>query len=434
MKLRILLINPWIYDFAAYNFWARPLGLLKVAEYLSSFDTDLSLLDCTDSFHAKRYGAGRFTSEPVAKPRLLKEMPRQYKRYGISIDTFIDRLKDAMPFEAVLMTSIMSYWYPGVQTVVELIRETLGSIPVILGGIYPTLYHEHASRNSGADFIYSGSAGDALNFALYTFGFRLSRKKDSLPYYDLGLYESHPFAPLLTTEGCPFTCSYCASRLLRPAYTRRPPAEVLREIRDLYSLGVRDYAFYDDALLFDADHFVKPLLRNLVGEGLDVRFHTPNGLHARFIDEELARLMKTANFTSLRLSLETIDNDRQTATGGKVNSEDMVRAVGNLKARGFTKQELGVYLMYGLPGQDIQEVRDGVRFLKDLGVRINLTEFCPIRGTGSWRDLVERGIITDDLDPLLTNNTVFSYLYSDYDWKALEKLRLHVKEYNASPN
>lgn len=50
MKLKILFVNPWIYDFAAYIFWVRHLGLLKVAEYLSSFDTELSFIDCTDSF------------------------------------------------------------------------------------------------------------------------------------------------------------------------------------------------------------------------------------------------------------------------------------------------------------------------------------------------------------------------------------------------
>ncbi|MDI6889520.1 MAG: hypothetical protein QMC83_01070 [Thermodesulfovibrionales bacterium] len=48
MKPRILLVNPWIYDFAAFNFWLRPLGLLKVAEYFSSFVTELTLIDCLE--------------------------------------------------------------------------------------------------------------------------------------------------------------------------------------------------------------------------------------------------------------------------------------------------------------------------------------------------------------------------------------------------
>jgi hypothetical protein len=35
----ILLINPWITDFAAYNFWIKPLGLLHIASLLSMFQT-----------------------------------------------------------------------------------------------------------------------------------------------------------------------------------------------------------------------------------------------------------------------------------------------------------------------------------------------------------------------------------------------------------
>jgi hypothetical protein len=35
MKLpRVLCINPWIYDFAAYDHWSKPLGLLYIAAFL----------------------------------------------------------------------------------------------------------------------------------------------------------------------------------------------------------------------------------------------------------------------------------------------------------------------------------------------------------------------------------------------------------------
>ena len=34
MKRRILLVNPPIYDFAAYDFWLKPYGLLRVAGLL----------------------------------------------------------------------------------------------------------------------------------------------------------------------------------------------------------------------------------------------------------------------------------------------------------------------------------------------------------------------------------------------------------------
>jgi len=430
MKLNILLINPWIYDFAAFNLWSRPLGLLKVAEYLSCFDTGLIFIDCTDSGEIKKYGTGKYRSEAIEKGTLLKGVPREYKRYGIRLEEFVERIKGAIPIDLVFMTSGMSYWYPGVQKAIEIVRDILGDVPIILGGIYATLYPGHASLNSGADFIYQGTLNEGINFAVNTFGFRLKRKGQCVPYYKLDLYQTYPFAPVLTSTGCPFRCSYCASMLLADTYRRRPPELVVEEVGDLMAKGVLDFAFYDDALFADSEHHIKPILRaiRLICPG--VRFHAPNGVHARFMDQELACLMKDVNFRTIRLGLETVDGSGQKKTGDKVNNREIERAVACLKKEGFSKGEIGVYLMYGLPGQQWEEVMEGVRFLKTLGVSIYLTEFSPIKGTQSWTDLVQKGAIHDSLDPLLTNNTVFSYLYSGYNARDIEFIKLEVKKNN----
>jgi hypothetical protein len=44
----ILLINPWITDFAAYNFWIKPLGLLHIASLLRENGFRVTLIDCID--------------------------------------------------------------------------------------------------------------------------------------------------------------------------------------------------------------------------------------------------------------------------------------------------------------------------------------------------------------------------------------------------
>jgi radical SAM superfamily enzyme YgiQ (UPF0313 family) len=374
---------------------------------------------------------GRFKTEQVEKPRILKDIPRHYKRYGISISEFVERLKAASPVDVVMLTCVMSYWYPGVQRAAEIIREILGNVPVVLGGIYATLYTEHACKNSGADLIYKGKA-DGIDSILYDLGIKIGTKRNQIPYYRLNLYNESPFAPLLTSEGCPFRCSYCASGLLIDKYHRLPHEETLKEIKEMSKIGVRDFAFYDDALLFDPENHIKPILRGLIEEGFNGRFHCPNGLHARFIDEETATLMKQANFKTIRLGLETVDTERQRDTGNKVNNKDIERAVWLLKKKGFSKKEIGFYIMYGLPGQDIKELKDGINFLKSLDVRIHLTEFSPIRGTQSWNELVQMGLINDTLDPLLTNNTVFSYLYSGYDIDKISRIKISVKEFNSS--
>ncbi|MGD2036453.1 MAG: B12-binding domain-containing radical SAM protein, partial [Desulfobacterales bacterium] len=49
----ILLVNPWIHDFAAYDFWAKPLGLLYLAALLRSHGLSVSYIDCLDRFHPR---------------------------------------------------------------------------------------------------------------------------------------------------------------------------------------------------------------------------------------------------------------------------------------------------------------------------------------------------------------------------------------------
>ena len=125
---RLLLINPWIYDFAAYDLWIEPLGLLYIAGLLRENGYRISLIDCLDRWHpkllqlqglqhpaGKEDGRGKFYREEVDKPPAVKHIPRRYSRYGITPQMFKQELENTDPPDLVLMTSGMTYWYPGVQ-------------------------------------------------------------------------------------------------------------------------------------------------------------------------------------------------------------------------------------------------------------------------------------------------------------------------------
>ncbi len=432
MNFNLLLINPWIYDFAAYNFWSRPLGLLKVAEFLSQFNVKITFIDCCDSFKVKKFGTGKYTSVEVEKPGIIQFIPRKYKRYGIPESEFIEKVRNlGKKVDLILVTSIMSYWWYGVKHVVDILRDFLPQTTIILGGIYATLYKNHAEENIGVDYVYSGEIEEAFINVLNKFGINIKKIYNKPKYWwQMRFYKKMPYAPILTSKGCPFRCAYCASSLLNKSFEQRNIEEVFEEIKELYRLGVREFAFYDDALLFRAEEHIKPLLRKIIREKLNAHFHTPNGLHARFIDEELAKLMKNSGFKTIRISLETVDIKRQMESGGKVTNEDVERAVFNLKKAGISSQEIGIYLMYGLPQQSLQEVKAGIEFIKKLKVRIHLTEFSPIKGTLYWHQLVNNGVINDDMDPLLTNNTIFARIFCQYDIEELENLKIDVQKYN----
>jgi radical SAM superfamily enzyme YgiQ (UPF0313 family) len=73
---------------------------------------------------------------------------------------------------------------------------------------------------------------------------------DSYPYPAFDLISHPDHVPIMTSKGCPYHCSYCASSIIYTRFRRRDPIRVADEISYWHThLGIRDCSFYDDALL-----------------------------------------------------------------------------------------------------------------------------------------------------------------------------------------
>lgn len=423
----VLLINPWIHDFTAYDFWMKPLGLLYVASLIRRFTPhQVALIDCLDRFHpglpgpvrGKPDGRGPFPKEAIPKPEAVRNVPRRFSRYGIPPALFEAELAQVPRPDAVLVTSAMTYWYPGVQEAIDLVRRRFGRVPVVLGGIYATLCTEHARARSGADLVIAGPAEAALLPALAgILGLTgpippQASDPEPLPFPAFDLLRDRTWLPVLTSRGCPMRCTFCASALLSPGFRQRPPASVLAEIGESRSrFGTRHFAFYDDALLWGKDRHAWPLFEGLAA-GPRSTFHTPNGLHVREIDAPTARLMRTAGLRSLYLSLESADPALLRERSPKASPGDLERALRELEAAGYDRRAVNVYLIMGLPGQTAESVLESLRFVRGLGAVPRLAYFSPIPGTAEWDSLARAGAVDDRTDPLLHNKIAFAYLKS----------------------
>jgi radical SAM superfamily enzyme YgiQ (UPF0313 family) len=431
----VLLINPWICDFAAHNLWIEPIGLLMIASALRDNDFTVSVVDCLAPYPgapaARADGSGKFTKTALDKPDAIKFVPRRYGRYGVPVVRFETALTAAPKPDVIMVGSGMTYWYPGVVEAITRLRARYGGVPVVLGGVYATLCPEHAQMRSGADAVIAGpGVVPALRFVDEATG------RDSgpgqyadpcnwpAPAHDL---VSRPFAAIVTSWGCPYRCTYCASRKLAPTFVRREPGAVVGEIVECVQRGIQDFAFYDDALLIGKGHRLTAILEEILARELRVRFHTPNGLHAREITSSLAQLMRRAGMATVRLSLETVNPLRQQSTGGKVTTDEFEEAVSHLHAAGYGPAELGAYILAGLPGQMLAEVEDTVEYVHRLGLQAKLALFSPIPGTQDGDRALAPGA-----DPLLHNNTVHPYMLgSDYS-RELQRIKQVAREGNSA--
>lgn len=439
----ILLVNPWIHDFAAYDFWAKPIGLLGLAAILREHDYRVSFIDCLERFHPRapetdrdppaRCGRGPYLKTRIPTPASIRDVPRTYSRYGIRPEWFEESLSALPKPDLILMTSMMTYWYPGVRESIDHIRAVFPETPIVLGGVYASLCTDHAVSASGADRVIPGLAEETiLDIAAEFTGFSASLRfdpdlPDAYPYPAFDLQSRILYVPILTSRGCPFSCAYCASRFLNPKRTRRTPESVLEEIRFWHRrYQVVDFVLYDDAFLSEAEVHALPILEGICGSGMRLRFHTPNALHIRGITPEIARLMFEAGFATVRLGLETAaageDGLDRKASPGEFRS-----AASFLRSAGFRVDQVGAYLLAGLPGQPLRTILESIEAVHQSGVTPVPAYYSPIPRTALWKEALKSSRYDLACDPIYTNNAILPCQKEPFSWETIRRLKVAAR-------
>ncbi len=410
---RILLVNPPIYDFAAYDFWVKAYGLLSVAGYLRG-RAEFTLFDYLDRLHpfyetsrrskSDQWGRGRFHSQKIASPVCLKDIPRSFRRFGLPREIFHDFLTSHKPCDFILINAVMTYWYLGVQEVIEDIKSIWPRAKVILGGNYPTLCPGHASK-LGADLLVEGNN---LQPVWDCVGLEPDLNQPGL----WELYDRLNVGVLKLSDGCPFQCTYCSVPKVYGKFQPRSLERSLAELKLLVLRGATDIAFYDDALLFDSENVLVPFLNKVLSRKIMVSFHSPNALNARFVTREIAELMVRAGFKTFYLGFESTSADWQRKTGSKVFSAELAGAVANLKSAGAEPKNITAYQILGHPKTEIVDLEESMRFVNRLGVRGMLADFSPIPGTPDG-EYCRRWVDMDE--PLFHNKTAFPIIELGFD-------------------
>lgn len=413
MKPRLLLVNPPIYDFAAYDFWLKPYGLLQAAGFLRG-QASIGLFDYLDRLHPQfsmdqklrhdRWARGSFPERRIPKPVCLKDVPRYFRRFGWERERFKAFLREEGPFDAVLIQTVMTYWYPGVAEVIADVRDQLPQAQIIMGGNYVTLCTEHAA-SLGADCLVPGND-------LTPLWQHLNLQPDLTQPSLWEAYDPLEVGVMKLTQGCPFQCSYCA---VRPVYGRFRPRNLersLAEYRLLHERGARHIAFYDDALLYQPEAVLIPLLEFATALNAPIHLHSPNALNARFLTGELAQRMVRAGFKTFYLGFESVSHDWQQATGSKVEAHELTEAIHHLVKAGANPAEITAYQILGHPQQDLQEIEASMHFVHNQGIQGMLADFSPIPHTpdgdrcAQWVDMDE---------PLMHNKSAFPVLLHGFD-------------------
>ena len=207
-----------------------------------------------------------------------------------------------------------------------------------------------------------------------------------------GFYKRFPIAPISTTRGCPYLCTFCGSGVNMGHKLRlRSMNHVLDEMVMLYKdYGVREFHVIDDMFNFYKNR-VFGFCQGIKDRNLDISYTFPNGLRLNQLDRETLQMMKDTGAYAFTVGIESgsqriLDTMKKGLTLELVEEKvNLINAVG-LEPSGF--------FIIGYPGETVDDINATIRFAKRLKLkRAHFSNFLPLPGTEATKRLVASGEI-----------------------------------------
>jgi len=187
-------------------------------------------------------------------------------------------------------------------------------------------------------------------------------------------------ATMITSRGCPYTCSFCDRTVFERRYKYNSAAyiyEHMKYLRDRF--GVYHINFYDD--LFTAQQKrVHELCQLLIDKPLGMQFNC--AIRTGHTSDEMLRLLKQAGALMVSMGIESADPGMMERHKAGVTLEAVKKTVEQIHAAGLRAKGL---FIFGMPGETPETVKVTSDFILSLDLdEMNMTKFSPLYGAPIW--------------------------------------------------
>ncbi|MCX7974055.1 MAG: radical SAM protein [Candidatus Aminicenantes bacterium] len=172
------------------------------------------------------------------------------------------------------------------------------------------------------------------------------------------LAKNVPFAIVVTSIGCPFSCHFCVAGSI--AYRYRELDNVLAELSYLKSLGVKEIMFNDPTFTVSKKRVLQICQELLV---MGKPFTWICNAHASTLSEELIEAMARAGCHTVMIGVESAHNETLTRCAKGVSPDKIIKVFRLCKKYGL--RTLG-YFIIGLPGDNRQTILQTINFAKQI--------------------------------------------------------------------
>ncbi len=215
-------------------------------------------------------------------------------------------------------------------------------------------------------------------------------------------YRATPVASVVTSRGCPFSCTFCDRSTSGRRGRFHSVDYVVEMCRRLERLGVRHVLFYDDLFTVSRRRVVE-LCERFLAEGF--RFTWSCNSHPNLLDPEHLRLMRRAGCWQIAYGIESGSQRVLDVVKHEVKIPRMLETLRQTRAAGIRVKGL---LMMAHPTEDQGSLAETVDFLRTAPLDLaQVTKFTPFPGTPSYATVRQHGAFDEDWERMNAMNWVF---------------------------
>lgn len=204
-------------------------------------------------------------------------------------------------------------------------------------------------------------------------------------------YRRLPVANIITTRGCPYSCSFCDRSVFGRKVYSHSIEYVIEIIEHLVkNFGIREISIKDDMFILSHDRVVE-FCRQLRNKKIDLTWSC--NARVNCVSDELLREMKKAGCWMISYGIES---------GSQKMLEKMMKGVTKnqvIKALELTRKNDIVskgFFMVGIPGETNETLKETLSFVKKLPLdELNINFFTPFPGSKFFGEVVQEGFEPD---------------------------------------
>lgn len=349
--------------------------------------------------------------------------------------------------------------YPSAVEICGIVKKIDSRIKTVLGGIHPTVMPSESVSHESVDYVVFGEGEATIAELLKALDKDsdisgipgLAFKKngvvsvnksreliediDSIPFPARHLFKNQNYTypdslskrtfPIITSRGCPGSCTFCNTQnIFGNKFRARSARNVADEIEMLKDkFRAQEIHIWDDNFTTHKER-VFEINNELKKRNIKLKFAFPNGVRADFLSQDVLEALREMGVYSIAIGVESGVQEILDGVNKRIKLDKIISTFKLMKKLKF---ETWAFFLFGLPGETKSTAEETIKFAMKLNPDIaKFHVLKPFPGTGVFQYLKERNLIICDDLKRYGIHTAPVHKLETLDAKDMEKLQKHA--------